>query len=146
MSAQLVRLPEVLVLAVSAGREGVVADDAIPEECRGRPVVTIAGVRRSGPPTRELRHLRVAVQAVQTILAVRQRVEHRPVIELVREREPAAIAGIRVQIRQHLVHPAELGVEHLLQLRVAERRRAHLSAHAANFSSTSSAVRLSVYR
>ena len=120
-AAQLIRFPEVLVLPVPAGREGVVAHDAIPEEGRRRPVVTIAGVRVADRRPEELRHLRVAVQAVQPILAVRERVEHRAVIELVREREPAAIAGIRVQIRQHLVHPAELGVEHLLQLRVAER-------------------------
>ena len=68
-----------------------------------------------------LRHLRVAVQAVETILATHERIEHRTVIELVRQRQPASVAGIRVEIGQHLVHAAEFGVEHLLQLRVGER-------------------------
>ena len=62
-----------------------------------------------------------------------------------REREPAAIAGIRVEIRQHLVHPAELGVEHLLQSARRREGRAHPRPTPRTSTSTSSAVRLPVY-
>ena len=38
------------------------------------------------------------------------------VIEAPREIEPALIARVSIEIREHLVHAAKLGIEHLLSL------------------------------
>ena len=120
--AQPIGLAEVLILPVTAGREGVVTDDAIPEERRGGSIVAIAGVGVTHGRSQELRHLGVAVQTGEPILAAGERVDDRAVVELVRERQPAPIARIGVEVGEHLVHAAELGVEHLLKLRAVETR------------------------
>ena len=48
-----------------------------------------------------------------------ERIGERVMLEAVREPEPALVAGVGVEIREHFVHPAVLGVEHLLHLHVA---------------------------
>ena len=92
----------------------------------------------------QLRHLRVAVHAVQRVLVALQRIEHGAVLEAVRELQPARVAGVGVEIGEHLVHAAELGVEHALRLRVVQLRENASPPSAANFISMSSAVRLPV--
>jgi hypothetical protein len=44
-------------------------------------------------------------------------------IELVRQSQPSTVAGVGKQVGRHLGHPAEFGVQHLLELRVAEARQ-----------------------
>ena len=51
-----------------------------------------------------------------------ERIGERAMLEPVRQVEPALVARVGVEIGEHLVHAAVLGVEHLLNLRVAERR------------------------
>ena len=113
---QLVGLAEVLVLAVAAGRERVVVDDAIPEERRGDAVGRDrrCTTYRAGDAD-QLRDLRVAVQAVERVFVDASADRARPVFEVVRQLEPAPVAGVGVQIGQHLVHAAELGGQHALQ-------------------------------
>ena len=43
-------------------------------------------------------------------------------LEPIRQVEPPLVAGVDVEIGEHLVHAAVLRVEHLLNLRVGERR------------------------
>src|SRR5437868_7957154 len=51
---------------------------------------------------------------------VRERIEHGAMIEAVRKIEPALITSISVEFSQRFGHTAELGAEHLLQLRFIE--------------------------
>ena len=47
-----------------------------------------------------------------------ERVGERVMLESVREPEPALVARVGIQVREHFVHPAVLRVEHLLHLHV----------------------------
>ncbi len=120
--AQLVGLAEVLVAAVPAGGEGVVVHHLVPEELRGRAFALAAGVLVLHQRAEQLGHQRVAVLAGEDVLATRERVDDRLVVEVVRQRQPALVAGVGVEIGEHLVHAAELGGEHPLRLRVVELR------------------------
>ncbi len=51
-----------------------------------------------------------------------ERVGELVMLEAIREREPATLAGVGVEIGQHFVHAAMLGVEHARDLLVVERR------------------------
>ena len=73
------------------------------------------------------------MQAGQTILAARERIDDRVVLELVRQRQPAPVAGVGVEIGQHLVHAAELGVRASAGSARRSSGASMLSAHAANF-------------
>ena len=71
----------------------------------------------------QLRDLTVAVLPVQVILVPFERVGELVVLEAIRQVEPAAIARVRVEVREDLVHPAMLGVEHPLKLFIGEMSR-----------------------
>ncbi len=62
------------------------------------------------------------MQTGQAIFPARQWVAHGAMLEAVGKRPPASVAGIGVQVRKNLIHPPELGLEHLLRLRLVERR------------------------
>ena len=106
-----------------AGCERVMVDDAIPEEARGGAILAVAGVGVSDRRSQDLRYLRVAMQPGKPIVAAHERVEDGAMVELVRQRQPPSIAGVGVQIREHFVHAAEFGVEHLLELSIAQARQ-----------------------
>ena len=63
------------------------------------------------------------MQPRQPIVAAHERVEDGAMVELVRQRQPPSVAGVGVQVREHFVHAAELGVEHLLELGIAQARQ-----------------------
>ena len=76
--------------------------------------------------------LGVRVQAVERVLAARERVEHDAVVEEPGEPQVLGVPRDAVEVRQRLLHPAELGLQHLLPLRVGEplRAQAHPGGHA----------------
>jgi len=49
-----------------------------------------------------------------------QRLDERVVLELVGEAQPALVAGVGIEVRQHFVHAAEFRVQHALDLGVVE--------------------------
>ena len=118
--AQLVRRAEVLVLAVPAAREAVVLHHAIPEEPRGEQIGGRVRVQKAGGRAEDLGDLRVGVRAGEVVLMAFERLEERAVLELVGERKPTRVARVGIQVAQHLIHAAELGVHHVLQLRVVQ--------------------------
>ncbi len=121
-AAQLAGRSEVFVGTVSARRESVVLHDAIPEEGCSQYVFRCPNVRVPIRRTDELGHLRVAVRPSQVVLMAHERLDERLVLELVRQFQPALVTGVGVEIHHDLVHAAELGVEHPLDLLVIERR------------------------
>ena len=58
--------------------------------------------------------------AGEVVLVASQRLDERAMLERVGEGEPALVAGIGIEVGQDLVHTAELGVEHFLDLRVVK--------------------------
>ncbi len=52
-----------------------------------------------------------------------ERHDERAVLERVRQLEPALVPRVAIEVHDHLVHPAELGVHHVLDLLVAEPRQ-----------------------
>ena len=99
----------------------MVLRNAIPEErCRDeiRPVARILVARRGAE---QLRDLTVDVLSGEVVLMAREGIRKGVVLESTRERQPARVAGVDIQVGEHLVHPAVLGVEHLCNLGVVER-------------------------
>src|SRR3982751_542099 len=92
------------------------ADDAIPEERRDVVIPLIAGELVFAGDADDLRYLGVRVHVVERIDSPRERIENLPVLELRRAIEVLRLAGDRVEIGEHLVHAAELRVEHALLL------------------------------
>src|SRR5207302_5360358 len=86
----------------------------------GKAIAGIACINKASQRTHEFRDLSIAVQAGEAVLVAFERIEHRVVLEAAREREPALIAGIGIEVRQDFVHAAKLGVEHFLKLRIVE--------------------------
>ena len=117
---QLVGRAEILVLAVTAGRKAVMLHDAVPEEPRGRAVGLVARHEITSQRAQELGHLGIAVLAGEDVLTPCQRIEDRAVLKTVGEDQPSPVARIGVEIGQDLVHPAELGPQHFLDLCVVE--------------------------
>ena len=119
---QVIRRPEILVGAVAPAREAVVLGHAIPEE-RGREEIGgLTGVAVALGGADELGHLGVAMLAGEIVLVALERRDERAVLERVRKLEPALVSRVGVEVHEHLVHPAELGVHHVLELLVAELR------------------------
>ena len=143
---QLVRLAEVLVLAVAAGGEGVVVDDAIPEERRGASVVRGRRHRHSARRADQLRHLRVAVQAVERVFAALSGSRTALCSNLYERFEPALVAGVGIKIGHHLVHAAELGARASAESAHRPSARGTLSAHAANLTPRRARSWLPVWR
>ena len=113
-----------LVLAVPADRVRAVERDASPERVGHGAVAGFARQLAVERRPDRLRDLGVGVEAVERVLAARQRVEHSAVVEQPREPEVLGVAGHRVESGQHVLHAAELGLEHGLPLCVAEPRSA----------------------
>ena len=120
--AELVGGPEVLVLAVTAGGEGMMLRHLIPEEARGQEVGRGAGIHEALHRSEQLGDLGVAVRAAQVVLVALQRLDERPVLELVGEAEPTLVTRVGVQVGHHFVHAAEFGIQHVLDLCVVEPR------------------------
>ena len=97
--------------------------DAIPEERRRDEIVGVAGILVARRGADELRDLTVHVLAREVVLMTLERVGERVMLESTRQREPACVAGIDVEIGEHFVHAAVLGVEHLRNLRVVRAAR-----------------------
>ena len=121
---QPVGLAEVLVLAVAAGGEAVMVYDPVPEEAGRQDVARVARVGKAVGGPDELGHLRVAVLAGQDVLVAPQRPDDRAMFETVGEVQPAPVVRVGVQVGQHFVHAAELGIEHLLDLGVRQTAKA----------------------
>ncbi|CAM5716468.1 hypothetical protein SGLAM104S_05283 [Streptomyces glaucescens] len=115
-----VRGTEVLRLAVAADGVGVRVDGEVPGVGGDVPVPGRAGglVLPGGPDP--LGHLGVGVQSTQLVLAGRQGVEHRGVVEPPGDGEPPRVACLLVEVGQHRVHAAELGLQHGLHLLAAQ--------------------------
>ena len=121
--AQFIRRTEVFVLAMAAGGETVMMGNLLPKEFRGIAVLFVAGISVPNQRSIQFRHLGVAVQPRETILASRQRIEHGAMIESVRQIEPLFVSRVCVKIRQHLGHTAKLSIEHLLKLILTQFRQ-----------------------
>ena len=123
---------EVLVLAVAADRVRAVEGDALPERLRDCAIARLPGHLAVTGGADRLRDLGVRVQAVERVLAASEGVEDRPVVEEAGEAQVLRVARRHVQLRQHVLHPAELGLQHLLPLRVRQgfRPEAHPRGHA----------------
>ena len=93
---ELVRLPEVFVLAVAAGRKSVMFGHFVPEELRGLAVGFIAGIDVSLQFAQHFGNVRIGVLAGKNVLSVCKWIHYGAVLELVRELQPAPIAGIGV--------------------------------------------------
>ncbi len=119
-AVELAGFAEVLVAPVAAGREAVVPRHLVPEEPGRHAVRLVPRVEVAHERPEQFRHLRVAVLAGEDVLTPRERVDDRAVREPVRKRQPPAVAGVGIEVGRHLVHPAELGVQHPLKLRVAQ--------------------------
>src|SRR5262249_30858288 len=119
--AQLVRGSEVFGEAMTAGGVAVMLRYAIPEEGRGREVAWVFRIRvpRRGPD--QFGDLAVAVLSGKNVLVALERVGELVMLEAIREIEPPLVARVDVEVGQHLVHAAVLGVEHFGNLHVAER-------------------------
>ena len=120
--AEFVGGAEVLILAVTAGGEAMMLRHLIPEETRGQEIGRGAGVDEALHRSEQLGDLGVAVRTAQVVLVALQRLDERPVLELVREPEPALVTRVGVQVGHHFVHAAEFGIQHVLDLRVVEPR------------------------
>ena len=72
------------------------------------------------------------MQAVERVLAARERVEHDAVVEEPGEPQVLGVVRDAVEIRQRLLHPPELGLQHLLPLLGGEAlcAQAHPGGHA----------------
>ena len=137
----LVGRTEVLGQPVPAGDVAVVLRDAIPEERRGHEVARVADVCITSRRADELRDLTVAVFAPEVVLMALERVGELVMLEAIRQIEPAVVAGVDVQVGEHLVHAAVLGVEHFRDLRIIERCEHAAPPTPAYFTSIASAVR-----
>jgi hypothetical protein len=122
---------ERLAVAVAAHDVGAVVDDAVPEEGGDVTKLRVAGQLVLAGRADDFRELRVGVQPAQRILAARQRIEDRLVIERMGDAQIVGVAGGRVDIREHLVHAAEFGAEGalLLVLRQAVDAELHPVGH-----------------
>ena len=114
---------EVLRQPVAAAGVAVVLHHAVPEERRRHQVAGVARVAVALRRADELGDLAVAVLAVEVVLPALERIGERVVLEPERQREPPLVAGVGVEVGQHFVHAAVLGVEHLCDLRIGERRQ-----------------------
>ncbi len=117
---------EGLAVAVAADDVGVVVGDDPPEVLPDRAVAVREPFLPHPYRADHLRDLGVGVQSGEPVLALRQRVEHPGVDEAFGDVEPAGVSGERVQIGQHVVHPAELGLQHPLHVLVAQPARARV--------------------
>jgi hypothetical protein len=94
----------------------------LPEELGRAQVVGLARVAVAHGGRDQLGYVRVSVQAGEVVLLPRQGIQHGVVVEAVREDQPAPLAGVGVEVRQHLGHASVLGGEHRLHLRVVQLR------------------------
>ena len=115
---------EVLVLAVAPDRVGAVQRDALPEGLGHGAVAGLARDLAVAGGADRLRDLGVRVQAVERVLADGEGVEDAPVVEQAGEPQVLGISRGDVELGEGLLHPAELGLEHRLPLRVAQALRA----------------------
>src|SRR5262249_3172187 len=120
--AQLIGRAEVFSATVSACGVAVMLRDAIPEERRGEKIGRVARITVTRSRTNELWDLTVSVLAGKIVLMPLQWIRERTVFEAVRKIEPSPVAGVGVEIREHFVHSAVLGIQATLNLRVTERR------------------------
>src|SRR5215472_13001032 len=97
--------------------------DAIPEKSGRETITGISSGDVARQRAQELGNLRVAMEPGQVILVAFKRVENGVVFETVREGEPAFVPRILIKVGQNFVHPAELRVQHFLNLRVAKFRK-----------------------
>ena len=103
------------------------ARHAVPEERRDVAVARLAGQFVLARGADDFRDLRVGVQAVERVFLPGQRIEDGRVVEEPRQAQVLGIAGDAVEGGQHLVHAAELGLQHRLLLRRGQP--VHAQAH-----------------
>ena len=121
--AQAVRRTVILVGAVASRGEAVVLGDRVPEEPGCQKIGGAAGVDVALHGAEQLGNLRVRMLATEVVLMALERLDEGAVLEGMREPQPALVTGVGVQIDQHLVHAAELGVQHSLYLAVVQGRQ-----------------------
>ncbi len=114
------RFLEILAVAVAADHVGAALRHRVPEEAGAAELRRVAGELGVPREADELRDLRVRVQECELVAARDERVEHRMVVEALREAQPARFAGARRELGKHLAHAAEFRAEHGLHLRVVE--------------------------
>ncbi len=114
--AEMVWFAEIFVLAVASGGEGVVAGDPFEEERRRGEVRRVPRIGEAVEGADDLGDLGVAVLPGQVVLEVEERGDEGLVFELAGQGEPAAVAGVGVEVDHDLVHPAELRGQHGLDL------------------------------
>ena len=98
----------------------MVLDNAVPEEARGHQVGRVAGQGEAVRRADELGHRGVPVLAGEVVLMVLERLDEGAMLELVREVQPALVTSVGVEVDHDLVHAAELGVHHVLELSVGQ--------------------------
>ena len=130
---------EVLVLAVAPDRVGAVERDPLPERLGDRAVAGLSRDLAVEGGADGLRDLRVRVQAVERVLAAGEGVEDRPVVEEAGEPQVLRVPGRHVELRQDVLHPAELGLEHRLPLRGVRREARKPTQEAMPFTASSAA-------
>src|SRR5213082_45785 len=118
-----VRRTVILVGAVASRGEAMVLGDRVPEEPGCQKIGGAAGVHVALHGAEQLGNLRVRMLATEVVLMALERLDQGAVLEGVREPQPALVAGVGVQVDQHLVHAAELGVQHSLDLAVVQARQ-----------------------
>ena len=103
---------------VAAGHIRTFVDDVIPKSCHNFPQRSVAGDFILTRQADEFWKLRVRVQSVQRILALKKRTQHRVMSETFSEREVIRFARRRVKVHQQFLHAAVFDLEHGLHLLV----------------------------
>ena len=113
-------LAEVLEVADAADDVHVMPGDEVPEVLRDVAVLGAAGFLPHPDAGDDLGRGHVRLQPGQHVQPVGQRIEHLSVVETLGGGEVAFGAGDRVEVGQGFRHPAELGAEHHLHMRVGQ--------------------------
>ena len=106
---------------MTTARVRVVSHNAIPEERCREQVVNVTRVFIAHGGSDQFRNLTVAVFAGEVVFVAPERRGECLVLESLRQLQPASIFCVDVQVDEHLVHAAMLGVEHLLHLQIIKR-------------------------
>src|SRR6266498_1866215 len=117
---------ERLVVAVTAYRVRTMMCYAFPEETCDVVITLLSSQLKITSRANGFRDLCICVHTVERVLAAREGVEDPLVIELSRDSQVFLIAGHRVQVRQHLLHSPEFGIERALLLLISQAINAKL--------------------
>src|SRR3989442_1121 len=120
MLRKVFRRKERFAVAVAADYIRSMMRHPFPEEARNVVIALLTGQLIIASRANGLRDLCVCVHPVERVLAARKRVEDPLMIKLSRDAQVLLVAGYSVEVRQHLFHSAEFGVERTLLLLISQ--------------------------